>query len=333
MIVHWPSGPASGSVAHPSYASAAHPYEVGMEPLFRGSRPPRWWRPHLLPGPCLPGMYARAFLEGRISSDRPDGFRQEHSHPVDGSRFKALPLAPTPDVGLLGVPDGVHGLGPMNAIYQAHSTSTSTTGASGHQPAAHGRSSATRWMSQSRGALGCGRRTRQPHLRRQLQPAAPRRSGAATARSSRRLEAFRAAGWNVIKVVWGRGWDPLLAADGDGALVHPHECHGSDGDYQTFRANDGKVRPRLLLRARPRTRRMVENWSDEDVWESQAAAVTTTTRSMPPTRGSDRAHRAAHGHPRQDDRGYGLGTRLRRPQRDPPEKKLTLATSRASATA
>ncbi|HQV82515.1 MAG TPA: pyruvate dehydrogenase (acetyl-transferring), homodimeric type, partial [Ornithinibacter sp.] len=80
------------------------------------------------------------------------------------------------------------------------------------------------------------------------------------------LEAFfRGAGWNVIKVVWGRGWDPLLAADGDGALTHLMNST-SDGDYQTFRANDGKhVRENFFDRD-PRTRKMVADWSDEDIW-------------------------------------------------------------------
>ena len=80
------------------------------------------------------------------------------------------------------------------------------------------------------------------------------------------LEAFfRGAGWNVIKVVWGRGWDPLLAADGDGALVHLMNST-SDGDYQTFRANDGRhVREKFFDRD-PRTRKMVADWTDDDIW-------------------------------------------------------------------
>ena len=80
------------------------------------------------------------------------------------------------------------------------------------------------------------------------------------------LEAFfRGAGWNVIKVVWGRGWDPLLAADRDGALVHVMNST-SDGDYQTFRANDGAYVREHFFGRDPRTRAMVENWSDDDVW-------------------------------------------------------------------
>ncbi|EWT04203.1 pyruvate dehydrogenase, partial [Intrasporangium chromatireducens Q5-1] len=80
------------------------------------------------------------------------------------------------------------------------------------------------------------------------------------------LEAFfRGAGWNVIKVIWGRGWDPLLAADRDGALVHIMN-QTSDGDYQTFRANDGKyVREHFFARD-PRTLKMVADWTDDQIW-------------------------------------------------------------------
>jgi pyruvate dehydrogenase E1 component len=80
------------------------------------------------------------------------------------------------------------------------------------------------------------------------------------------LEAyFRGAGWNVIKVIWGRGWDPLLAADRDGALVHIMN-QTSDGDYQTFRANDGAYVRSQFFGRDPRTKEMVSDWSDADVW-------------------------------------------------------------------
>jgi pyruvate dehydrogenase E1 component len=77
---------------------------------------------------------------------------------------------------------------------------------------------------------------------------------------------FRGAGWNVIKVVWGRGWDPLLAADKDGALVNLMNST-TDGDYQTFKANDGKfVRDHFFGRD-PRTAKMVSEWSDDQIWK------------------------------------------------------------------
>jgi len=76
---------------------------------------------------------------------------------------------------------------------------------------------------------------------------------------------FRGAGWNVIKVVWGRGWDPLLAADRDGALVNLMNTT-SDGDFQTFKANDGAYVREHFFGRDPRTAKMVEGWSDDEVW-------------------------------------------------------------------
>jgi pyruvate dehydrogenase E1 component len=76
---------------------------------------------------------------------------------------------------------------------------------------------------------------------------------------------FRGAGWNVIKVVWGRGWDPLLAADKDGALVHLMNTT-PDGDYQTFRANDGTFIREQFFGRDPRTKKLVKDWTDEDIW-------------------------------------------------------------------
>ena len=136
------------------------------------------------------------------------------------------------------------------------------------------------------------------------------------------LEAFfRGAGWNVIKVVWGRGWDPLLAADGDGALVHLMNST-SDGDYQTFRANDGKhVRENFFDRD-PRTRKMVADWSDDDIWWK-------LKRGGHDYRKVYAAYKAATEHTGQPTvilaktiKGYGLGTDVRRAQRDAPDEEV-----------
>jgi pyruvate dehydrogenase E1 component len=77
---------------------------------------------------------------------------------------------------------------------------------------------------------------------------------------------FRGAGWNVIKVVWGRGWDPLLAADRDGALLNVMNST-ADGDYQTFKANDGAYVRNHFFGRDPRTAKMVEDWSDDRIWK------------------------------------------------------------------
>jgi len=102
---------------------------------------------------------------------------------------------------------------------------------------------------------------------------------------------FRGAGWNVIKVVWGREWDALLHADRDGRLVNLMNTT-PDGDYQTYKANDGAyVRDHFFGRD-PRTKQLVEKMSDQRSGTSNAAA-TTTARSTPPTapRRSTRASR------------------------------------------
>ena len=80
------------------------------------------------------------------------------------------------------------------------------------------------------------------------------------------LEAvFRGAGWNVIKVIWGSGWDPLLQADRDGALVDIMN-NTRDGDYQTFKANDGAYVREHFFGRDPRTAKMVDKWTDEQIW-------------------------------------------------------------------
>ena len=147
------------------------------------------------------------------------------------------------------------------------------------------------------------------------------------------LEAFfRGAGWNVIKVVWGRGWDPLLAADGDGALVHLMNST-SDGDYQTFRANDGKhVREKFFDRD-PRTRKMVADWTDDDIWWK-------LKRGGHDYRKVYAAYQAAVAHTGQPTvilaktiKGYGLGTTFAARNATHQMKKFTLDDLKTSATA
>ena len=93
---------------------------------------------------------------------------------------------------------------------------------------------------------------------------------------------FRGAGWNVVKVVWGREWDALLHADKDGALVNLMNTT-PDGDFQTHKANDGAyVRDHFFGRD-PRTKALVAKISDAEIWNLKRAAATTTARCTPPT--------------------------------------------------
>ena len=164
-----------------TYQSAASLYEVGFNHFFRGKDHPGGGDQIFIQGHGSPGIYARAFLEGRLTEDQLDGFRQEVSH-GSGQGPVVVP-APPADAGLLGVPDGLDG---------PHRAQLDLPGAlqplpaqprdQGHQPAARlgvprrrrdGRARVAR-----RDRRGRARGARQPHVRHQLQPAAARRAGA-----------------------------------------------------------------------------------------------------------------------------------------------------------
>ena len=138
------------------------------------------------------------------------------------------------------------------------------------------------------------------------------------------LEAsFRGAGWNVIKVVWGREWDPLLAADRDGALVNLMNTT-PDGDYQTYRAEDGAYIREHFFGRDPRTTQAGREPVRRRDLERSSAAATTTARSTPPTR-RPREHT---GQPTvilaQTIKGYGLGPHFAGRNATHQMKKLTL---------
>ena len=332
MIVHRAQRPGIGVGGHiSSYASAATLYEVGMNHFFRGKDHPGGGDHIFFQGHASPGMYARAFLEGRISSDRLDGFRQEHSHLVDGKPF-GLPSYPHPRLmsDFWEFPTVSMGLGPMNAIYQAQFDKYL------HNRGLKDTSQQHTWAFlgdgemdevESRGALQWAATEELDNLTFVVNCNLQRLDGPVRGNGKiiQELEAyFRGAGWNVIKVVWGRGWDPLLAADGDGALVHLMNAT-SDGDYQTFRANDGKYVRDFFFARDPRTRRMVENWSDEDVWWKLKRGGHDYHKVYA-------AYKAATEHTGQPTvilaktiKGYGLGTSFAGRNATHQMKKLTLA--------
>ena len=206
------------SVGHIStYASAATLYGV-LQPLLARQGPPGRWRPDLLPGHASPGMYARAFLEGRLTEAQLDGFRQEEPH--RRRQALALPSYPHPRMpDFWEFPTVSMGLGPINAIYQAQFNKyLQNRGIKDTSQHASGRSSATaRWTSPSRAAccsLAAGEGSTTSFV---INCNLQRLDGPVRGNGKiiQELESFfRGAGWNVIKVVWGRGWDPLLAQDG-----------------------------------------------------------------------------------------------------------------------
>ncbi|CCH78414.1 pyruvate dehydrogenase, decarboxylase component E1, thiamin-binding [Nostocoides japonicum T1-X7] len=331
ILVHRAQRPGIGVGGHIStYASAATLYEVGMNHFFRGRNHPGGGDQIFYQGHASPGMYARAFLEGRLSEERLDGFRQEHSHVVDG-RPLALPSYPHPRLmpDFWEFPTVSMGIGPMNAIHQAqfnkylHNRGIKDTSQQ-HVWAFLGDGEMDE--PESRGVLQLAAGEELDNLTFVINCNLQRLDGPVRGNGKiiQELEAFfRGAGWNVIKVIWGRGWDPLLAADGDGALVHLMNTT-SDGDYQTFRANDGAYVREHFFGRDARTRRMVEDWSDDDVWWK-------LKRGGHDYRKVYAAYKAAtehHGQPTvilaKTIKGYGLGTHFAGRNATHQMKKLTL---------
>jgi pyruvate dehydrogenase E1 component len=251
-----------------SYASVATMYEVGLNHFFRGKDHPGGGDQIYFQGHASPGVYARAFLEGRLSEHQLDGFRQEMSHPGGG-----LPSYPHPRLApsFWEFPTVSMGLGPASAIYQAW------TNRYLHMRGIKDTSQQNVWAFLGDGEMD------EPESRGMLQLAAQqgldnltfvvncnlqRLDGPVRGNGKiiQELEAqFRGAGWNVIKVIWGREWDALLNADKDRALVNLMN-NTLDGDYQTFKANDGAYVREHFFGRDPRTKALVEKMTDDEIW-------------------------------------------------------------------
>jgi len=269
MLVHRAQRPGVGVGGHIStYASSASLYEVGFNHFFRGQDHPGGGDQIFFQGHASPGMYARAFLEGRFSEDQLDGFRQELSHKGGGLSSYPHPRL-MPDFWQF--PTVSMGIGPLNAIYQArfnrylHNRGIKDTSQQ-HVWAFLGDGEVDE--VDTLGAIGLATRENLDNLTFVVNCNLQRLDGPVRGNGKiiQELESiFRGAGWNVLKVVWGREWDPLLAQDREGALVDLMN-KTLDGDYQTFKAESGKfVRDNFFARD-PRTAAMVADWSDDKIW-------------------------------------------------------------------
>ena len=269
VMVHRAQRPGIGVGGHiSSYASSASLYEVGFNHFFRGQDHPGGGDQIFFQGHASPGMYARAFLEGRLSEKQMDGFRQELSH--DGGGLSSYPH-PRLMPDFWQFPTVSMGIGPLNAIYQAR-----------FNRYLHGRgikdtSDQNVWAflgdgetdePETLGAISLAAREGLDNLTFVINCNLQRLDGPVRGNGKiiQELESmFRGAGWNVIKVVWGRQWDPLLAQDNEGALVDLMN-RTKDGDFQTFKAESGGyVRDNFFGRD-PRTAALVAGWSDEQIW-------------------------------------------------------------------
>jgi pyruvate dehydrogenase E1 component len=269
IMVHRAQRPGIGVGGHIStYASAASLYEVGFNHFFRGKNHPGGGDQLFFQGHASPGMYARAFVEGRLTEHQLDGFRQELSHNGGG-----LPSYPHPRLmpDFWEFPTVSMGLGGINAIYQArfnrylHHRGISDTSQQ-HVWAFLGDGEMDE--PESIGAIGLAAREELDNLTFVVNCNLQRLDGPVRGNGKviQELESFfRGAGWNVIKVIWGREWDPLLAADTDGALVNLMNVT-PDGDYQTYKAESGAYVREHFFGRDPRTRKMVEHLTDDEIW-------------------------------------------------------------------
>ena len=269
IMVHRAQRPGVGVGGHIStYASSASLYEVGFNHFFRGPDHEGGGDQIFFQGHASPGMYARAFLEGRFSEERMDGFRQELSQaPNSLSSYPHPRLMPD----FWQFPTVSMGLGPINAIYQArfnrylqHRGIKDTSQQNVWAFLGDGEMDEV----ESLGALGIAAREELDNLTFVINCNLQRLDGPVRGNGKiiQELEAhFRGAGWNVIKVIWGRQWDDLLAKDDEGALVNLMN-RTPDGDFQTYKAESGAfVRDNFFGRD-PRTKAMVADWSDDQIW-------------------------------------------------------------------
>jgi pyruvate dehydrogenase E1 component len=251
-----------------TYASAASLYEVGFNHFFRGKDLAAGMGDQVFfQGHAAPGIYARAFLEGRLTEKHLDGFRQEKSHAPDGlSSYPHPRLMPE----FWEFPTVSMGLGPIGSIYQArfnrylHSRGIADTTGS-HVWAFLGDGEMDE--VESLGAIGVAAREELDNLTFVINCNLQRLDGPVRGNGKiiQELESyFRGAGWNVIKVIWGRDWDPLLAADRDGVLVNQMNTT-PDGQYQTYTVESGAYIREHFFGGDPRLRRMVEDLSDDDL--------------------------------------------------------------------
>jgi len=258
-----------------TYASSATLYEVGFNHFWHAQDDNHGGDLIYIQGHSSPGIYARAYLEGRLSEDQLNHFRQE----VGGKGLSSYPhpwLMPD----FWQFPTVSMGLGPMMAIYQARYMRYLE-----HRGLADTRNRKV-WAflgdgemdePESMGALTMPVREGLDNLVFVINCNLQRLDGPVRGNGKiiQELEAaFRGAGWAVIKVIWGSRWDPLLARD-DKGLLHRvmEEC--VDGEYQTFKSEDGAYVREHFFGRYPELREMVANMSDEEIWRLNRGGLDT----------------------------------------------------------
>ncbi len=251
-----------------TYQSAASLYEVGYNHFFRGKGHPGGGDQLYIQGHAAPGIYARAFLMQRLTKEQMGHFRQEVQH----GPGKGLSSYPHPRLmpDFWEFPTVSMGLGAINAIYQArfnrylHNRGIKDTSQQ-HVWAFLG--DGEMGEPESLGAIGLAAREELDNLTFVINCNLQQLDGPVRGNGKvmQELESFfRGAGWNVIKVVWGREWDDLLARDVDGVLVNQMN-RTPDGQFQTYSVESGAYIREHFFGADPRLLKMVEHLTDEQI--------------------------------------------------------------------
>ncbi len=251
-----------------TYQSSASLYEVGFNHFFRGKDHPGGGDQIYFQGHASPGIYARAFLEGRLSEQQLSRFRQEVQHGVG----KGLSSYPHPRLmpDFWEFPTVSMGLTALNSIYQARFNRYLQNRGIKDTSQQHV------WAflgdgemgePESLGAIGVAAREELDNLTFVINCNLQQLDGPVRGNGKiiQELEStFRGAGWNVIKVVWGREWDALLDRDVDGVLVNTMNST-PDGQFQTYSVETGEYIREHFFGGDPRLRKMVEHLSDEQI--------------------------------------------------------------------
>ena len=249
-----------------SFASSATLYDIGYNYFFHGHENGREGDLVYYQGHTAPGIYARAFLEGRLSEDQLNSFRQE----VDGKGLSSYPhpwLMPD----FWQFPTVSMGLGPLQAIYQAHFMKyLINRGLAPDQDRKVWAFLGDGEMDEpeSLGAISLAGRENLDNLIFVVNCNLQRLDGPVRGNGKiiQELEGvFRGAGWNVLKVTWGRHWDQLFAKDKDGMLQQLMD-EAVDGDYQNCKAKGGAWTRENFFGRYPETLKLVEHLSDDDIW-------------------------------------------------------------------
>ncbi len=248
-----------------TFASSALLYEVGFNHFFRGKDDGTPGDAVYFQGHASPGIYARAFLERRLDESDLDRFRREIGGGL--SSYPHPRLMP----GFWEYPTVSMGLGPINSIYQARFNKYL------HNRGIDDTSESRVWCflgdgecdePETLGSISLAGRERLDNLTWVVNCNLQRLDGPVRGNGKiiQELEAmFRGAGWNVIKVIWGSNWDPLLARDTEGVLVDKMN-RTVDGEYQRYKAEDGAYVREHFFGPDPRLQGLVADMSDEEIW-------------------------------------------------------------------